>query len=80
MHFNEFFLGLEHVSALTHMFDAEFRADLTTVDDKSAYAYYRLNFDNCHTINCLFKVLLKTITSTNFSAISKLQTLQTNTD
>jgi len=33
-------LGLEHVSALTHMFDAEFRADLTTVDDKSAYAYY----------------------------------------
>ena len=47
MHFNEFFLGLEHVSALTHMFDAEFRADLTTVDDKSAYAYYRFNFNFC---------------------------------
>ena len=62
------------------MFDAEFRADVTTVDDKSAYAYYKLNFDFRHTVYCLFKILLKTIINTNFLAILILQTLHTNTD
>ena len=35
------FLGLQQASALTHMFDAEFRAHITAVDDKSAYANYK---------------------------------------